>query len=369
MKYYILSGEASGDLHGSNLIKEINKLDPQAHIRAWGGDLMQAEGAFIVKHYKELAFMGFKEVIVNLKTILNNISFCKKDIDVFKPDVVIFIDYPGFNLRIASWAKLQGYKTVYYISPQLWAWKEGRVKQIKQYIDKMFVILPFEKDFYKKHHYEVEFPGHPLLDVTENHIKDETFLSRHQLAGKKIIALLPGSRKQEISKMLPVMLEVSQKFLSEYTFVLAGAPAMEDSIYMEYIQKYPVQIVRNETHQLLAHAYAALVTSGTATLETALFGVPEVVCYKGSKISFAIARRIVNVPFISLVNLIAEKEIVKELIQDNFNTNSLYLELDKILNQATYRDNMLEEMKKIRLQLGGKGASARTAKSIFDFIK
>ena len=368
MKYYIIAGEASGDLHASNLIREIMKLDSQADIRAWGGDLMENQGAVIVKHYRELAFMGFKEVIVNLSTIFKNIKYCKQDIENFNPDVVIFIDYPGFNLRIASWAKQKGFKTVYYISPQLWAWKEGRVKQIKRDIDKMFVILPFEKDFYKKHQYNVEFPGHPLLDVTENHEKEKGFLDKHKINDKPVIALLPGSRKQEISKMLPVMLKVSKRFNDTYNFVIAGAPSMDDEIYKSFSQGFDVKIIRNETHQLLSHSTAAMVTSGTATLETALFGVPEVVCYKGSKISYAIARRLVKVPFISLVNLIAEKEIVKELIQDNFNEKSLYEELNNILTNVPYCDHMLKEMTLLRQRLGGKGASKRTAESIVEFV-
>ena len=361
MKYYIIAGEASGDLHASNLIRELKNLDTHADIRAWGGDLMMAQGAEIVKHYRELAFMGFKEVIVNLRTIFRNIDFCKEDIAAWKPDVIIFVDYPGFNLRIADWAKKAGFKTVYYISPQLWAWKEGRVKQIKKNIDKMLVILPFEKEFYKKHQYEVEFTGHPLLDVTEN------FLADNNLGNKPIIALLPGSRKQEISKMLDIMLRMVPRF-PEYTFVIAGAPSMEDSVYSEIIKDKEVAIVRNQTYQLLSHSTAALVTSGTATLETALFNVPEVVCYKGSKISYAIAKRLVKVPFISLVNLIAEKEIVRELIQDDFNEETLAAELTKILNDSRYCDNMLSEMLSLKNKLGGRGASKRAAESIYAFV-
>jgi lipid-A-disaccharide synthase len=366
MKYYIIAGEASGDLHGSNLIKELKMLDLQADIRAWGGDMMQEQGATIVKHYRELAFMGFMEVITNLGAILKNIKFCKQDILAFNPDAVIFIDYPGFNLRIAKWAKLNGLKTIYYISPQLWAWKEGRVNQVKRDIDKMLVILPFEEEFYQKHNFKVEFTGHPLLDVVEG-FKAIPNTDQDNRAAQSIIALLPGSRKQEISKMLPIMLKMKNKFPA-YKFIIAGAPSMEDSFYREIIKGQNIEIVKNSTYQLLSRSYAAIVTSGTATLETALFGVPEIVCYKGSSFSYAIAKRIVKVPFISLVNLIAGKEILKELIQDNFNEASLTLELGKILNDKVYRDTMVAELNDLHKQLGGRGASARAASIIYKFV-
>lgn len=367
MKYYIIAGEASGDLHASNLLKELKKRDPEAQFRAWGGDLMEAQGAKLVKHYRELAFMGFKEVIANLPTILQNIKFCKQDIEAYQPDVLIFVDYPGFNLRIAGWAKKKGFKTVYYISPQLWAWKEGRVKQIRENVDLMLVILPFEKDFYKKHNYPVEFTGHPLLDVVENYEKNDSFLTANKLDSRPIIALLPGSRKQEISKMLPVMLNVSDKF-PDYQFVIAGAPGMDENFYNEFTVGKKIKIVRNQTYDLLSHAKAALVTSGTATLETALFEVPEVVCYKGSSLSYWIAKRLVKVPYISLVNLVADKEVVKELIQDNFNEDTLAAELKKLLNDPVYRNELILNMKALKDKLGGKGASGRAATSIYNFL-
>uniref|UniRef100_UPI0023F1677C lipid-A-disaccharide synthase n=1 Tax=Flavobacterium filum TaxID=370974 RepID=UPI0023F1677C len=296
MKYYIIAGEASGDLHGSNLMKAIHHEDTQADIRFWGGDLMQAAGGKLVKHYKALAFMGFAEVLFNLKTILNNISFCKKDIQEFQPDVLIFIDYPGFNMRIAKWAKTQNIPTHYYISPQIWAWKENRIKDIKRDFDQLYVILPFEKDFYeKKHHFPVEFVGHPLIDAIHNRIKvDElTFRKEHQLDERPIIALLPGSRKQEISKLLHEMLAVVDDF-PDYQFVIAGAPGQDYDFYQRFLTNKAVHFISNKTYDLLSVAHAALVTSGTATLETALFKVPEVVCYKGNWISYQIARRIIT---------------------------------------------------------------------------
>ena len=292
MKYYLIAGEASGDLHGGNLIKQLLQKDASAGIRCWGGDLMQAAGATLVKHYRDLAFMGFAEVIMNLPTILGNIRFCKQDILAYRPDVLVLIDYPGFNLRIAHWAKKQGFKVVYYISPQVWAWKENRVKKMKQSIDKMLCILPFEKDYYRtKWNWEVDYVGHPLVEVVNQAI---TSRGEHS-SEKKIIALLPGSRKQEIGKKLPIMLEVAAHF-PDYQFVVAQAPGQDESFYAPFLAPYSnVSVVRNETYSLLLQARAALVTSGTATLETALFGVPEVVCYKGSNISYQIAKRLIKI--------------------------------------------------------------------------
>ncbi|HSD07622.1 lipid-A-disaccharide synthase, partial [Flavobacterium sp.] len=296
MKYYIIAGEASGDLHGSNLMKAIYEEDPQAEIRFWGGDLMQNVGGTLVKHYRDLAFMGFVEVLFNLKTILSNITICKNDITQFNPDVIIYIDYPGFNMRIAKWAKQVGYKNHYYISPQIWAWKESRIKAIKHDIDKMYVILPFEKDFYEvKHHFPVAFVGHPLIDAIHNQstIDATAFRTENHLSEKPIIAILPGSRKQEISKMLSVMLSVVTDF-PDYQFVIAGAPSQEFSFYQQFISSDNIKFISNKTYALLRNSTAALVTSGTATLETALFKVPEVVCYKGSWASYQIAKRIIT---------------------------------------------------------------------------
>ena len=370
MKYYIIAGEASGDLHGANLMKALYKEDTNAEIRFWGGDLMQNVGGILVKHYRELAFMGFVEVLFHLKTILNNIKICKKDIADFQPDVIIFIDYPGFNLRIAKWAKVEGFKTHYYISPQIWAWKENRITEIKRNVDKMYVILPFEKDFYeKKHHFPVEFVGHPLIDAIHNYPKKDgsIFKKENQLNEKPIIAILPGSRKQEITKMLSAMLSVVNDF-PDYQFVIAGAPSQEFSFYESFITNENIKFVSNKTYDLLSNATAALVTSGTATLETALFKVPEVVCYKGSSISYQIAKRIITLKYISLVNLIMDEEVVTELIQGNCNTKRIREELKKILN-SNYRQNLLEKYNVLEEKLGGIGASEKTAKLIFGDLK
>lgn len=369
MKYYIIAGEASGDLHGANLMKELFKQDPEAQIRFWGGDLMQAVGGTLVKHYRDLAFMGFAEVLQNLKTILNNIKFCKQDIAAFSPDVIIFIDYPGFNMRIAKWAKEQGIKTHYYISPQIWAWKENRIKAIKRDVDHMYIILPFEKDFYeKKHNFPVEFVGHPLVDAIHNRksTHEAEFRKEHDLDNRPVIALLPGSRKQEIAKMLTGMLSVVHDF-PDYQFVIAGAPSQEYSFYQQFLGKSNVKFISNRTYDLLSIAYAALVTSGTATLETALFKVPEVVCYKGNWISYQIAKRIITLKYISLVNLILDKEIVKELIQDDFNTKNIKVELQKILTPE-YREKLRKDYDLLEEKLGGGGASQKTAGLIIEHL-
>ena len=365
MKYYIIAGEASGDLHGSNLMKSLLKEDPNAEIRFWGGDLMQSVGGTLVKHYRELAFMGFAEVILNLKTILNNIKFCKSDIAKFNPDVIIFIDYPGFNMRIAKWAKERGIKTHYYISPQIWAWKENRIKDIKRDFDKLYVILPFEKDFYeKKHHFPVEFVGHPLIDAihTRKIIDGNQFRKENNLDEKPIIAILPGSRKQEISKMLSLMLSVVNDF-QDYQFVIAGAPSQEYSFYQQFLKGKNIKFVANKTYDLLSNSHAALVTSGTATLETALFKVPEVVCYKGSWVSYQIAKRIITLKYISLVNLIMDEEVVTELIQNECNPIKIKAELTKILTENN-REKLLEKYDELERKLGGIGASEKTAKLI-----
>jgi lipid-A-disaccharide synthase len=373
MKYYIIAGEASGDLHGSNLIREIKKLDNIADIRCWGGDLMEHAGGKLVKHYRDLAFMGFIEVIKNLGTIISNLKFCKQDIAQFKPDVVILIDYPGFNLRIAGWAKQQGLKVVYYISPQVWAWKESRVKKIRNSVDKMLVILPFEKNFYRKWDYEVEYVGHPLADVVDsaqNEIDPLPGAILSPLNENNIIALLPGSREQEVMKKLPVMLEVSKSF-PDYRFVVAKAPSLNDSFYEKLLEQYKnVRSIRNKTYQLLLQSKAALVTSGTATLETALFGVPQVVCYKGSNISYQIAKRLVKVKYISLVNLIMDKEVVKELIQDEMNVANATRELTRILKDQHAINKMKEDYADLKKLLSEGGqASKKAARSIVDFVR
>ncbi len=370
MKYYIIAGEASGDLHGSNLIRALHKKDTNTNIRFWGGDLMQKAGGTLVKHYRDLSFMGFIEVVMNLKTILNNIKICKADILSFQPDVIIFIDYPGFNMRIAKWAKPLGMKTHYYISPQIWAWKENRIKDIKRDVDKMYVILPFEKDFYeKKHHFPVEFVGHPLIDAINNRATtdEKQFRAENNLDDKPIIALLPGSRKQEISKMLTAMLSVI-KYFPDYQFVIAGAPSQEYDFYQQFLALHQIHFISNKTYDLLSVAHAALVTSGTATLETALFKVPEVVLYKASNISYQIAKRIITLKYISLVNLIMDQEIVTELIQDNCNTEKIKTALEKILD-SNHRNKLLENYNLLGKKLGGEGASEKTAHLIVSDLK
>ena len=370
MKYYIIAGEASGDLHGANLMKAIYQQDTAADIRYWGGDLMQQTGGKLIKHYRSLAFMGFVEVLFNLRTIFKNIAFCKKDIEAFKPDVIIFIDYPGFNMRIAKWAKQKGYKTQYYISPQIWAWKENRIKDIKRDVDAMYVILPFEKGFYEnKHHFPVHFVGHPLIDEIANReqASPEKFRKENGLDDRPIIALLPGSRKQEISKMLEVMTSITDDF-KDYQFVIAGAPSQDYNVYEPFIKNTNVHLVLNKTYDLLSISYAALVTSGTATLEAALFKVPQVVCYKGNRISYEIAKRVIKLKYISLVNLILDKEAVTELIQTDFNKKRLKEELNKILDPYN-RAVLFLDYYDLEQKLGGVGASEKTAKLIVEAAK
>lgn len=371
MKYYIIAGEASGDLHASNLINALKLQDIDADFRFWGGDLMakNCRDGTLVKHYRELAFMGFIEVVANLGTILNNIKFCKKDILKYNPDVLILVDYPGFNMRIATFAKQKGIKVHYYISPQLWAWKENRIKKIKRDVDEMYVILPFEKEFYeKKHSYSVHFVGHPLLDAIADRkqVNEKKFRKEHELNDKPIIVLLPGSRKQEIKKMLRVMLKMVDKFIN-YQFVIAGAPSQDYDFYKKFITNYSVKFISNKTHDLLSISYAALVTSGTATLETALFKVPEVVCYKGNAISYQIGKWLVTLKYISLVNLIMDKEVVTELIQYDFNEKNLEKELTKVLDKK-YREQLFLNYFDLEQRLGGKGASEKTATLIINCL-
>ncbi|MFL5762820.1 MAG: lipid-A-disaccharide synthase [Bacteroidia bacterium] len=365
MKYYIIAGEASGDLHASNLMKELKILDPGAAFRCWGGDLMKAQGAELVKHYRDLAFMGFTEVLMNIRTIFKNIDLCKKDLLEHRPDVLILVDYPGFNLRIAEFAKENGIRVFYYISPQVWAWKQGRVHKIKKIVDKMFVILPFEEEFYARFDYKVDFVGHPLLDAVSQDVAAGDGIPVD--GTKPVVALLPGSRKQEISVMLPLMLSMKKQY-PDLQFVVAGAPSQPKEYYMEFMEGYDVPVVFGQTYGLLKHSRAALVTSGTATLETALFGIPEVVCYKGGKISYLIAKRLIKVKYISLVNLIMDREIVKELIQDELNENNLKKELDKILSGPA-REKMLGDFDALKKKLGGTGASAVTAKLMLSYLK
>lgn len=364
MRYYIIAGEASGDLHGSNLIKAIHRKDINADIRCWGGDKMEAAGAKLIKHYRDLAFMGFVEVLMHLRTIIRNIDFCKKDIVTYKPDVLVLIDYPGFNMRIAEWAKQQGIKIVYYISPQAWAWKENRVHKLKRDVDKMLVILPFEVGFYKKWNYDVNYVGHPLIQVVEEELKTPPV----KLSNKPIIALLPGSRAQEIKVKLPIMLQ-AVKHYPDYQFIVAQAPSQPDVIYNNIIGNQNVLLAKGQTYNLLKQATAALVTSGTATLETALFGVPEVVCYKGNPISYQLAKRLIKVKYISLVNLIMDKPVITELIQADLNETMLKQELDKLLHNQQHISKLKEDYKQLWHLLGDKNASENAAEAIIELIK
>ncbi|MBU2922117.1 lipid-A-disaccharide synthase [Winogradskyella psychrotolerans] len=369
MKYYIIAGEASGDLHGSNLMKALFKQDKEANIRFWGGDLMQSVGGELVMHYKERQFMGFAEVILNLRKVLGQIKFCKADIETFQPDVIVFIDNSGFNLRIAKWAKALNFKTHYYISPQVWASRASRVEKIKQYVDAMYCILPFEKAFYKKYNYDVHFVGHPLIDAIADRpqVDDSVFRKTHNLNDQPIIALLPGSRKQEITKMLGVMLSLVDDF-KDYQFVIAGAPSQDYEFYKSFIKKKNIKFISNKTYDLLSISTAALVTSGTATLETALFKVPQVVCYKANAISYQIAKRIITLKYISLVNLIMDREVVTELIQGDLNKTRLKKELTAILDTKK-REQLFLDYYELEQILGGRGASAQTAKLIYDAVK
>lgn len=373
MRYFIVSGEASGDLHGANLVKSIKHFDKQAEFRFWGGDLMtETIGEKPLKHIKELAFMGFSEVLKNIGTIFKNIKLCKTQIVDYQPDVVIMIDYPGFNLRIAEYVKKQGFKVFYYISPTVWAWKENRVKKIKAFVDEMFVILPFEEAFYKKHDYKVNYLGHPLLDAIEQYNEGvkpslEIFKETYRLDDRPIIALLPGSRVQEIKIKLPIMLDLVDLY-PNYQFVVSVAPTLSLEFVQEVAKEKDVKFVVNKTYDLLSHAYAGLITSGTATLETALFKVPQVVCYKGNAASFQIAKRIVSVKYISLVNLILDKEVVTELIQNDLTKENLKQELDKILD-IEHRKKLAQDYQSLEDILGGYGASERIAKIMVEKLK
>jgi lipid-A-disaccharide synthase len=364
-KIYIIAGEASGDLHGGNLVRQMLHIDSDLIIRAWGGDSMKTAGAHVVKHYRDLAFMGFTEVLMNIRTILANLSFCKKDILDFKPDAIVLIDYPGFNLRIAEFAYKQGIPVLYYISPQIWAWKQSRVKKIKLFVTRMFVILPFERDFYRKFGYEVSFPGHPLLDAIQQF--EEVKPSVDSNLPAEYIVLLPGSRKQEIKKMLPVMIEAVEGHFDVPVFI-GKAPSVDESFYKEITGNSAIELFIGGTYPLLLGAKAALVTSGTATLETALFKVPEIVCYKGGLLSYLLAKRLIKVKFISLVNLILDRAAVPELIQQQFTPEQTRLKLKEILLESPSRKKMLEDFTELQEKLGGPGASKRTAEEMMQII-
>ena len=370
MKYYIIAGEASGDLHASNLMEALLAEDPKADFRFWGGNKMQDIGGTLVKHYKDLAFMGFWEVFINLSTILKNIAFCKKDIEEFNPDAIIYVDYPGFNLRIAAWAKKKGFKNLYYISPQIWAWKENRISKIKRDLDALYVILPFEKTYYKeKHNYPVVYVGNPLVDVVLEALKENNnFREDHQLdTNTPIIALLPGSRKQEIIKMMPTFIEVIQRFPS-YQFIIAAAPGIDMDWYRQFLKEHGVLIVQNQTYSLLKNSFAAIVTSGTATLETALFKVPQMVCYRSSFLSYQIAKRIITLPYISLVNLIMDREIVSEILQNDFTVDRIDEEL-RLITESEKRVQLLSAYDELNSKLSAGGASTKTAIEIVSFLR
>ena len=361
MKYYVISGEASGDLHGSNLIKELKKIDKSANFRCWGGDLIKKETGFLVKHFKDYSYMGFFEVFLNIFKILKNLSFCKKDILNYKPDLIIYIDFPGFNLRIAKWAKKKMYKNHFYISPQIWAWKQSRIKTIKNVIDQMYVILPFEMNFYKSFEYDVNYVGHPLLDALKENLSNKK--------RENIIALLPGSREQEINKILPKMLSVIG-FFKEYKFIICGAPSFQKKYYENFIEKKfksRVSVVENKTYEILKESKAALVASGTATLEAAILNVPQVVCYESSWISYLIGKTLIkNLKFISLVNLILNKHVVKELIQSELTKKNIINELSYILSKEGDKQ-IKSNYIKMRNILEKKGASNRAAKLIYNY--
>lgn len=365
MKYYLVAGEASGDLHGSNLMKAIKERDPQADFRCWGGDLMEAAGGDLVKHYRDLAFMGFWEVFIHLNTILRNIRICETDILLYEPDVLILIDYPGFNLRVAQFAKEHGIKVCYYISPQIWAWKKKRIKKIKQYVDEMMVILPFEEKFYADNRMRVNYVGHPLLDAVSKDLHDseevKSFRERNGLDDREIIALLPGSRKQEIRDILPQMLRMVELF-PKYQFVISQVSWQPKELYDKYVKDTSVKMALGSAYPLLANAKAAIVASGTATLETAMIGTPQVVCYAGSEISYLIAKHLISgINYISLVNLIMDKKVVTELIQHDYNTQHLKEELELITKDQENIDRMKSEYKQLYTMLGDGSASAKAA--------
>ena len=371
MRYYIIAGEASGDLHASNLVAEIKKKDKKAEFRGCGGDLMKAQGVDLLKHYRTMAFMGFVEVAVNLRKVLDNIAQCKKDIVEYQPDALILVDYPGFNLRIADFAHEKGFKVLYYISPQVWAWKRRRVKKIKKSVDKMIVIFPFEEAFYKEYGVDVTYVGNPLLDeLSKSGTPNRSiFLRRNSLGEKReIIALLPGSRTQEVKRILPVMLKVVPHF-PDYQFVIGGVSSLDKSLYKKIIGHTDVFLIENQTYELLQNSSAAIVTSGTVTLETALFTVPEVVCYKATGFSYLLAKWMIKVKFISLVNLVMDKEVVKELIQSDLTENNIVAELELLLHDGKRQCQILEDYDELRDRLGNAGASEKAAEIVVNAVR
>jgi len=370
MKYYIIAGEASGDLHASKLMNGIKARDTKAEFRCWGGEQMKQAGGTIVKHYRELAFMGFQEVVLNIRTIARNIRFCKEDIMAWNPDALILVDYPGFNMRIAEFAKAKGYKVFYYISPQVWAWKKHRVHKLHRNTDLAFVVMPFEKDFHAKYGYKVEFTGHPMPDSMDLNAKidEAAFRKRHDLGEKPIIALIPGSRKQELHRILPHMLKITERF-GDYQFVVAGVSSLGEKFYKKNIKNYPVKVVYGQTYDLLRISRAAAVKSGTVTLETAMLGVPQVVCYRFSFLTALIAWMVVHVKYISLVNLILDRKVVAELIQYKFTADTLSRELAPLLPDGEARSRMLNDYKELLQRVGPPGASDRAAEIMVEKLR
>jgi lipid-A-disaccharide synthase len=367
VKYFIIAGERSGDLHASNLIKELRKEDGYANIACWGGDYMQAAGASLLRHYKEYSIMGFIEVALSLRKISRLFKDCHKDILDFKPDVLVLVDFSGFNLRIAKFAKEHQLKVFYYISPKIWAWNQSRALKIKYLVDRMFVIMPFEEEFYKKYNYKVDYVGNPLKDAISGFRPDPDFRNKNNLTKDPVIAILPGSRQQEVKAMLDKMVKIIP-FFPGYRFVIAGVSNLPAEFYEKFRRENLVEVVYDQTYDLLSNSTAALVTSGTATLETALFKVPQVVVYRASTITYLIVKALIKVKYISLVNLIADKEVVTELIQDNFNQENLKKELRKILD-GRHRDDQLKDYKKLESILGEQGASAKTAMLMIKYLK
>ena len=372
MKYYLIAGEASGDLHGSNLLKGLKAVDPDPHFRFWGGDRMQEQGGELVRHYRDHSIMGFWEVLVNLRKIRRNFRECKDDLLSYRPDVLILIDYPGFNLRMAEFARQNNIRVYYYISPKIWAWKESRIRKIKAYVEEMFIIFPFEQDFYRKHDFEALYHGNPLIDAVDEKMQDRSpfadFIQKQGLDERPIVAILPGSRKQEIDRNLGVMTRVIPQH-TDYQFVIAGAPAIDRDHYRRYLSVDNLSFVHDRTYDLLSHSRAAIITSGTATLEAALFNVPQVVCYRANPISYHIARHFVRVPYISLVNLNMQREVVTELIQEDMNPERLEQEVKRLLYDREYSRKMMEDYDHLRQLLGGSGASARIARAMYEGLR
>jgi len=368
MKYYLIAGERSGDLHGSHLIKQLKLLDSSAEVRCWGGDLMEQSGGTLVVHYKDLSFMGFWEVFTNLLTIKKYLDFCKRDLVEWKPDVVILIDYPGFNLRIAEYAHKENLKVCYFISPKLWAWNKKRATKIKRHVDRMYGILPFEKQFYQQYNYNIDYVGNPLVDTIFNFKAPSDFIGALNTEGKPVIAVLPGSRRQEIKHMLDIMLELVPEF-PECKFVVAAVDNLPKELYDVAQNLDRVLIVTNQAYELLSVAKVAVVASGTASLETALFEVPQVVCYKTSWITYWIGRLLIKVRYISLVNLIADQMVVPELIQKDFQKSTIIGHLKQLLTESPSKKDQLAGYRKVRMLLGNKKASQETAKLIIEFLQ